>query len=116
MSYTIRQLRIDDADYPVHLRSISKAPQLLYYIGDISLISTPLIGIVGTRRGSPYGRWAAKEIASAVARCGIPVVSGMAEGGGMHIKLHRQISRLLFLNGFQKNIQEPVNRTGMQTL
>ncbi|MBQ9890204.1 MAG: DNA-processing protein DprA [Firmicutes bacterium] len=80
MSYTIRQLRIDDADYPVHLRSISKAPQLLYYIGDISLISTPLIGIVGTRRSSPYGRWAAKEIASAVARCGIPVVSGMAEG------------------------------------
>ena len=80
MSYTIRTLRIDDADYPVHLRSISNAPQLLYYIGDISLISTPLIGIVGTRRSSPYGRWAAKEIAAAVARCGIPVVSGMAEG------------------------------------
>ena len=80
MSYTIRILRIDDADYPVHLRSIKSAPQLLYYIGDISIISTPLIGIVGTRRSSPYGRWAAREIAASVARCGIPVVSGMAEG------------------------------------
>ena len=80
MGHTIRTIRIDDADYPAHLRSIGNAPQLLYYIGDISLISTPLIGIVGTRRSSPYGRWAAKEIAAAVARCGIPVVSGMAEG------------------------------------
>ena len=77
---TIRTLKIDDPDYPVHLRSIGHAPELLYYIGDISLISSPLIGIVGTRRSSPYGRWAAKGIAAAVARCGIAVVSGMAEG------------------------------------
>ena len=78
MQYSI--VRIDDADYPQHLRSIPDAPEMMYYIGDISLIAHPLIGIVGTRMSSPYGRWAAREIASAVAGCGIPVVSGMAEG------------------------------------
>lgn len=73
-------VRIDDADYPTHLRSIKDAPEMMYYIGDISLIRYPLIAIVGTRRCSPYGRWAAREIASRVARCGVPVISGMAEG------------------------------------
>ncbi len=73
-------LRIDDADYPAHLRSIKDPPLRLYYKGDLSLISKPAVAIVGTRRCSPYGRWAAKEIAKRVAGCGVPVVSGMAEG------------------------------------
>ncbi len=78
MEYNI--LRIDDADYPRHLRQIADPPLALYYTGDLSLISRPAVAIVGTRRSSPYGRWAAKEIARRVASCGVPVVSGMAEG------------------------------------
>ena len=73
-------IRIDDADYPAHLRSIKDPPLRLYYRGDLSLISAPAVAIVGTRRCSPYGRWAAREIAKRVAGCGVPVVSGMAAG------------------------------------
>ena len=76
----IRVLRIDDADYPAHLRCIGDPPERLYYAGDISLIRRPGIAVVGTRRSSPYGRWAAGEIAKRIARCRIPVISGMAEG------------------------------------
>ena len=76
----INTLRIEDAEYPEHLRGIPDAPELLYYIGSIRLIEHPLIAIVGTRRCSAYGKWAAEGIASRVAACGIPVVSGMAEG------------------------------------
>ena len=76
----IRVLRIDDADYPAHLRSIPDPPEKLYYSGDIGLIRFPGIAVVGTRRSSPYGRWAARCIAKRVARCGVPVISGMAEG------------------------------------
>ena len=76
----IREITIDDIDYPEHLKLIEDPPKRLYYIGDISLIKYPLIGIVGTRRCSQYGRWAAFEIAKKVAECGISVVSGMAEG------------------------------------
>ena len=73
-------IRIDDADYPAHLREIKDPPKRLYYRGDLGLIKYPGIAIVGTRRSSPYGRWAAREIAKRVARCGVPVISGMAEG------------------------------------
>ena len=76
----IRQIRIDDADYPAHLREIKDPPERLYYTGNISLIRYPGIAVVGTRRSSPYGRWAAKEIARRIARCRVPVISGMAEG------------------------------------
>ena len=71
---------IEDKEYPEHLKNIEDPPQMLYYTGDISLIKYPLVGIVGTRRCSQYGRWAASEIAKKVAGCGISVVSGMAEG------------------------------------
>ena len=73
-------LRMDDADYPAHLRNIPDPPEKLYYSGDISLIRHPGIAVVGTRRSSPYGRWAAAEIAKRIARCRVPVISGMAEG------------------------------------
>jgi len=76
----INCLKIEDEMYPEHLRSINRAPQQLYYIGNIRLIEYPLVAIVGTRRCSTYGRWAAEGIAFRVASCGIPVVSGMAEG------------------------------------
>lgn len=76
----IRQIRIDDADYPAHLREIKDPPEMLYYSGDIGLIRYPGVAVVGTRRSSPYGRWAAKEIARRIARCRVPVISGMAEG------------------------------------
>ena len=76
----IKTVNIDDGDYPEHLRSIPRAPETLYYIGNIRLIEHPLIAIVGTRRCSTYGKWAAEGIASRIAACGISVVSGMAEG------------------------------------
>jgi len=73
-------ITIDDQLYPAHLKNIENPPKKLYYIGDLSLIKTPCIAMVGTRRASPYGKWAAYEIAKKIAECGIPVVSGMASG------------------------------------
>ena len=76
----IRTITKDSPEFPEHLKSIPDAPALLYYAGDISLVQHPLIAIVGTRRCSPYGRWAAQSIAEKVARSGVSVVSGMAYG------------------------------------
>lgn len=70
----------DSPDYPVHLKEIADPPMVLYSRGTKELMKTPGIGIVGTRRSSQYGRWAAFEIAKRVAQCGVPVISGMAEG------------------------------------
>ena len=73
-------MTMESPEYPEHLKSIPDAPEKLYYSGDIGLIEHPLIAIVGTRRCSPYGRWAAEKISEKIARCGVSVVSGMASG------------------------------------
>ena len=66
--------------YPEHLKTIPNPPLVLFALGDISLMKTRCIAIVGTRRASPYGRWAAAEMAKRVSSAGVTVVSGMAEG------------------------------------
>lgn len=71
---------IGSAGYPPLLARIKDPPLVLFALGDVSLLQTRCIAIVGTRRASPYGRWAAAEIARKVSLAGITVVSGMAEG------------------------------------
>jgi len=69
-----------DALYPSQLASIQDPPVLLYALGNTELLAEPGIGVVGTRRASPYGRWVAEEIGRIIAECGHTVVSGMAAG------------------------------------
>ena len=78
--YRIGKFTIDDAIYPERLRNIPDPPPMLWYIGDLELLRVPGIAIVGTRRCSPYGRWAAGEIAKRISAAGVTVISGMAEG------------------------------------
>ncbi len=67
-------------EYPKRLAQISDPPSLLYAIGDLSLFNTACAAVVGTRRSSPYGRWAAFEIGKRIGSAGVTLVSGMAEG------------------------------------
>jgi len=73
-------LTYEQDDYPEHLKEISDPPLVLYGKGSKELIQSPGIAIVGTRRSSQYGRWAAFEISKRVGQCGVAVISGMAEG------------------------------------
>lgn len=76
----IIKIRKSDDAYPKQLLNISNPPELLYCIGNTALLREIGIAVVGTRRSSPYGRWAAYEIGKKIADCGVVVVSGMAEG------------------------------------
>lgn len=76
----IKIVHIESPDYPDSLRIIDNPPLVLFCYGDISLLKNYSIAIVGTRRASPYGRWAAAEIGKALAEAGVTHVSGMAEG------------------------------------
>ncbi len=67
-------------EYPEILSQIPDPPMILFGLGDPSLLSAPGIAVVGTRRASSYGRWAAFQIAARIAACGVPVISGLAEG------------------------------------
>ena len=67
-------------EYPPLLQTIKDPPLVLFALGDVSLLQSRCVAVVGTRRASPYGRWAAAEIARKISLAGVTVVSGMAEG------------------------------------
>lgn len=70
-----------DAEYPPILRRIPDPPLVLYVKGRLpDLEQTPGIGIVGTRKATPYGLMAAEHFGYGLAKAGCTVVSGMALG------------------------------------
>jgi DNA processing protein len=69
-----------DDDWPAPLRDLPDPPPALFAIGDLSAARRPLVAIVGTRRATSYGERVAREIAGALARAGVGVISGMARG------------------------------------
>ena len=74
------EIRLGDEGYPELLRNIKGAPESLFYSGRPELLRTRCFAVVGTRKPTPYGRWAAHGIAASLAGAGITVVSGMAAG------------------------------------
>ena len=77
----IHILTIDDEKYPNRLKNIPDPPVVLYYKGILpDLDATAAIGVVGTRKASPYGMTMAKRMGSQIAACGGVVVSGAAFG------------------------------------
>jgi DNA processing protein len=69
-----------DAGYPPRLRHLADPPPLLFLRGDPALLVTTGVAIVGSRRATARGRSVARKLGAAVAREGVPVVSGMALG------------------------------------
>jgi len=69
-----------DDDYPAMLREIIDPPLALFYRGDLGLLKRTLVAVVGSRRASPYGTNAARELSRELAAAGVGVVSGLARG------------------------------------
>ena len=69
-----------DPLYPPFLRNISEAPPVLSYRGNLDLLSTKIVAIVGARNGSSHGCRLAYLIAKELGGCGWTVVSGLARG------------------------------------
>ncbi|WP_329742053.1 DNA-processing protein DprA [Dyella sp. A6] len=75
-----RLLRCTEEDFPPLLESIPQPPAALFVAGDASLLLHPQVAIVGARRASAAGQANARDFATALARRGFVVTSGMADG------------------------------------
>lgn len=76
-----RLLTLQDAAYPQCLRSIADPPLLLYLKGELPRVDEELvIGMVGARKATPYGRKTAGSMAMDLGRAGAVICSGVAEG------------------------------------
>ena len=70
----------EDDLYPSSLREIHEPPDYIYALGNIESLRSKKIAVVGSRKGSPYGRAALKRIIPDLCRGGLVIVSGMAYG------------------------------------
>lgn len=70
---------INSGRYPELLKKISDPPVLIYVKGKLST-GISRIAVVGSRRSTSYGHFAAETLSESLSRCGFDIVSGMARG------------------------------------
>ncbi len=75
-----RVLNWSEPEYPQSLLQIYDPPVLLYVRGDATILNTPSIAIVGTRRPTVYGTQMAERMGRDLASKGLAIVSGLARG------------------------------------
>jgi DNA processing protein len=73
-------LTLDHPQYPNYLRDIHGAPPILYAHGQLEVLQSPQVAIVGTRKPSKQGYDLAKDFASHITQAGFIVTSGLAMG------------------------------------
>jgi len=73
-------LTIFDTDYPAKLKDIYDPPYAIYIKGNKIKLNNPLIAVVGSRKSTPYGRWAAYEFAKELTKWDVGIISGLALG------------------------------------
>ena len=69
-----------DSRYPALLAAIKDPPAVLYALGNPDLLDLRAVAVVGSRKASEYGRWAASTLGGLLAGQGVAVVSGLAAG------------------------------------
>lgn len=75
------------ADFPERLKSVNDAPLLIYTKGKSSFSDSKMIGIVGTRNATNYGKQITEKIVEELVPHNAVVVSGLAYG--IDIAAHR---------------------------
>ncbi|MEN8257267.1 MAG: DNA-processing protein DprA [Thermodesulfobacteriota bacterium] len=70
----------EDCRYPEFLRHIYNPPAVLYVKGDVELLSSVCVAMVGSRAATVYGTRIAGDMARRLATEGVTVVSGVALG------------------------------------
>ncbi|MDO4976641.1 MAG: DNA-processing protein DprA [Eubacteriales bacterium] len=70
----------EQKEYPSRFRNLYDPPYGFYLKGRLPDPQMPAVGIVGSRKASPYGKKMAERYAQELAEAGVSVISGMAAG------------------------------------
>jgi DNA processing protein len=76
----IRPLFYLNNDYPSRLKAIPDAPLLLYSLGNANLEAPKVVGVVGTRKATEYGKAVTEQLLEVLKPLDVLVVSGLALG------------------------------------
>jgi len=78
--FQVKLVTLWDDVYPHRLREIYDPPIALFCRGDLSLLDTDGLGIVGTRTPTAYGKRVAREFGGEISKHGLTIISGAAKG------------------------------------
>ena len=76
----IRTLLYGAADYPRRLTHCYDPPTLLYLKGDVDLNAARVLGVIGTRNHSDYGKQVTEKFIGDLEGSGVVIISGLAYG------------------------------------
>ena len=76
----MKKLYINDCCYPEKLRNIPDPPPFIYVDGNLKLLNSNCIAIIGSRNCSENGKKIAQKFSSELSTVGITIVSGLAVG------------------------------------
>ena len=79
-SQNVKVLTYVSDGYPEFFFNVDNKPLIFYYRGDITLLNSVCVGIVGTRKPTIYGKQVTEKFSKALASNGITIVSGLADG------------------------------------
>ncbi|MCQ2309458.1 MAG: DNA-processing protein DprA [Bacteroidales bacterium] len=69
-----------DQDYPKRLQHCHDSPMMLYYKGNADLNAEKVIGVVGTRNVTEYGKYVIDKIVGEFSSDNVLIISGLAYG------------------------------------
>lgn len=75
----IKQVLLNEPEYPPYLSEIPSPPKQLFVLGDVN-IHMPMVAIVGSRNPTSYGESVTYQLAYELAQAGLTIVSGLALG------------------------------------
>lgn len=80
MTFEIHTITADEQDFHYRFQVIKSRIKQISYIGDISLLSKKILGIVGPRKQSEYGIQILHKLFQEAKDRDVVTVSGMADG------------------------------------
>ena len=97
----MKKLNINDKLYPITLRNIPDAPTNLYLEGNIELLNSFSIAIIGSRAASENGKSLAKKFSYELSNIGITIISGLARGidTAAHTNSYNQAGKTIAILG-----------------
>jgi len=75
----IKYLTLYDQKYPQKLKEIYDPPPVIFYKGILNF-QLPAVAIIGSRNSTVYGRKIASRTAAELAKMGVNIISGLANG------------------------------------
>lgn len=112
--YKIKTLFFTEKDYPQRLKDCIDSPVLLYYKGNVDLNAEKIVGIVGTRSATEYGKEATKKLVAQLASHEILIVSGLAYGidiSAHHAALENNLNTIGILGNGLNTVYPPQHKS-----